>query len=124
MVGLDAWGPPHADRVKSNSTIWQELHQPWEWQKECAVPTRNVHLTEHYDEFIEAGVQSGRFSDASEVVGEGLRLLEQREEENKARLVWLRGSVQEGLDAAERGEYTSLCSPDGVRDFLHALRAK
>lgn len=88
------------------------------------MPTRNVHLTEHYDNFIEAGVQSGRFSNASEVVREGLRLLEQRQEEDKARLVWLRGAVQEGIDAAERGEYTTLPTPSAVNDFLHNLRVR
>ena len=39
------------------------------------MPTRNVNLTEHFDRFIETGVSSGRFSNASEVVREGLRLL-------------------------------------------------
>lgn len=88
------------------------------------MPTRNVHLTEHYDDFIQARVRSGRFGNASEVVREGLRLLEQREEENKARLMWLRGAIQEGIAAAERGEYTTLSSPSAVNDFLHDLRAR
>ena len=70
------------------------------------MPIRNVHLTDHFNEFIEAGVSSGRFSNASEVVREGLRLLEQREEEDKAKIEWLRGKVQEGIEAAERGDYT------------------
>lgn len=88
------------------------------------MPTRNVHLTEHFDDFIEAGVQSGRFSNASEVVREGLRMLEQREEEEKAKLAWLRGAIQEGVDAAERGEYTTLPTAGAVSDFLHGLRVK
>lgn len=41
------------------------------------MPTRNVHLTDHFDKFITAGIESGRFSNASEVVREGLRLLEE-----------------------------------------------
>ena len=52
------------------------------------MPTRNVNLTEHFDRFIETGVTSGRFGNASEVVREGLRLLEQREQEHKAELEW------------------------------------
>ena len=43
------------------------------------MPTRNVNLTDHFDNFIQARIKSGRFSNASEVVREGLRLLEQRE---------------------------------------------
>lgn len=61
---------------------------------------------------------------ASEVVREGLRMLEQREEEEKAKLAWLRGAIQEGVDAAERGEYTTLPTAGAVSDFLHGLRAK
>jgi antitoxin ParD1/3/4 len=38
------------------------------------MPTRNVNLIDHFDSFIEKRVNSGRFSNASEVVREGLRL--------------------------------------------------
>ena len=55
------------------------------------MPTRNVNLTEHFDRFIETGITSGRFSNASEVVREGLRLLEQHEQEDRAKVEWLRG---------------------------------
>jgi antitoxin ParD1/3/4 len=68
------------------------------------MPTRNVNLTEHFDRFIETGVTSGRFSNASEVVREGLRLLEQREQEDKAKLKWLRAAAKEGFDSIDRGE--------------------
>jgi antitoxin ParD1/3/4 len=68
------------------------------------MPTRNVNLTDRLERFIEAGVASGRFSDASEVVREGLRLLEQREAEDQAKLAWLRGAVQKGLDEIDRGD--------------------
>jgi antitoxin ParD1/3/4 len=78
------------------------------------MPTRNVNLTEHFDRFIEAGVTSGRFSNASEVVREGLRLLEQREKEDSAKLEWLR-AAKEGFDAADRGDYVTLRSDSGDR---------
>ena len=42
------------------------------------MPTRNINLTDHFDRFIEAEVGAGRFGNASEVVRDGLRLLEQR----------------------------------------------
>jgi antitoxin ParD1/3/4 len=57
--------------------------------------TRNINLTDHFDRFIEAGITSGRFSNASEVVREGLRLLEQREQEDQAKLEWLRSAAKE-----------------------------
>jgi Arc/MetJ-type ribon-helix-helix transcriptional regulator len=41
------------------------------------VATRNVVLTDHQEEFIEGLVSSGRYQNASEVLREGLRLIEQ-----------------------------------------------
>jgi antitoxin ParD1/3/4 len=85
------------------------------------MPTRNVNLTEHFDDFIAAGITSGRFSNASEVVREALRLLEQREQEDKARLEWLRAAAKEGFDDIERGDYVTLRSAREIDDFVHQL---
>jgi antitoxin ParD1/3/4 len=82
------------------------------------MPTRNVNLTTYLDRFIETGVTSGRFSNASEVVREGLRLLEQREKEDKAKIDWLRSAVKEGNDDIERGEYVSLKSRRDIKEFV------
>lgn len=85
------------------------------------MPTRNVNLTEHFDRFIEAGITSGRFSNASEVVREGLRLLEQREEEDKARLEWLRAAAKEGFDQLDRGDYVTLNSEEELDAFMDRI---
>jgi antitoxin ParD1/3/4 len=85
------------------------------------MPIYNVDLTEHLDRFVEAGISSGRFSDASEVVREGLRLLEQREVENQARLDWLRAAAKDGLDVIDRGEYATLRSQREIPDFIHEM---
>ncbi len=86
------------------------------------MPTRNVNLTEHFDSFIETGITSGRFSNASEVVREGLRLLEQREQEDRAKIEWLRAAAREGFDAIDRGDYVTLNSEeelDALFDQIH-----
>ena len=85
------------------------------------MPTRNVNLTDHFDRFIETGVTSGRFSNASEVVREGLRLLEQREQEEKAKLKWLRAAAKEGIDDIEHGDYTTIRSGREMKDFIRRL---
>src|ERR1700681_1619169 len=85
------------------------------------MPTRNVNLTEHFDRYIEAGITSGRFSNASEVVREGLRLLEQREQEDKAKLEWLRAAAKVGFDDIERGDYLTLRSDREIEDFIHQM---
>ena len=85
------------------------------------MPTRNVNLTEDFDSFIEAGITSGRFSNASEVVREGPRLLEQRELEDKAKIEWLRAAAKEGFDDIERGDYVTLRSGKAIDDFIDQL---
>jgi antitoxin ParD1/3/4 len=85
------------------------------------LPTRNVDLTDHLDHFVESGVASGRFSDASDVVREALRLLEQRELADKAKLDWLRASANEGFVAADRGDYTVLGDDQEITDFVREV---
>ena len=82
------------------------------------MPTRNVNLTEHFDHFIDTGIESGRFSNASEVVREGLRLLEQQELENEAKLEWLRGAAKEGFDAAESEDIVAVRSPKELDQLM------
>jgi antitoxin ParD1/3/4 len=55
----------------------------------------SVSLGNHFESFIENSIHQGRFSNASEVVRAGLRLLE--EEEGK--LANLKKAIQEGLDS-------------------------
>jgi antitoxin ParD1/3/4 len=66
------------------------------------MPQRNVNLTDHFDQFIDANIESGRFSNASEMVREGL--LEQRDREDQAKLAWLRGNATEAFASLDRGE--------------------
>jgi antitoxin ParD1/3/4 len=53
-------------------------------------------LGNHYEDFVRELVESGRYSTASEVMRDGLRLLETQEREREAKLEWLRNAVQEG----------------------------
>jgi antitoxin ParD1/3/4 len=54
------------------------------------------------------------------VVREALRLLEQRELEDQARLEWLQAAAQEGIDDFERGDYYEFHSAQDIRDFVRA----
>jgi antitoxin ParD1/3/4 len=74
--------------------------------------TRNVVLTERHEKIIEALVSSGRYQNASEVLREGLRLLEQREEEHAAKLAALRAAATAGFEAMDRGEFRDIPEED------------
>lgn len=68
------------------------------------MPTRNVNLTEMQDRFVGAAVDDGRYQNASEVVREGLRLLERRDAEDDARLTRFRALIAEADAEVARGE--------------------
>lgn len=60
------------------------------------MPT-SVALSPHFEAFVRQQVESGRFNNVSEVVRAGLRLLEEREAEQAAKLQALREAVAVGL---------------------------
>lgn len=62
------------------------------------MPT-SVALGSHFEEFVKSQVASGRYNNASEVVREGLRLLQDHEEVRRIKLDRLRADIQEGLNS-------------------------
>jgi antitoxin ParD1/3/4 len=64
----------------------------------------NVSLTDELGEFVNAKVSSGRYTSASEVVREALRLMERYEEVEAAKLQWLREAYQVGIASGDAGE--------------------
>jgi antitoxin ParD1/3/4 len=61
-------------------------------------------IGEHFEGLIQSLIESGRYSTASEVMREGLRLLEEREEHRQARLEALRAEIQKGFDSGPAEE--------------------
>lgn len=62
------------------------------------MPT-SVALGSYFEEFVKSQIASGRYNNASEVVREGLRLLQDHEEVRRIKLEVLRGEIQKGLDS-------------------------
>jgi len=93
-----------------------------QWKR--LMPTRNVVLTDHQEKLIDTLVGSGRYQNASEVLREGLRLIEQREAEDAAKLKALRKAATAGFDALDRGEFKEFDSIDDLRAYLNAISEK
>lgn len=55
----------------------------------------NLSIGPRWEKFVEEVVKDGRYGSASEVVREGLRLVEEREAKLKA----LRAAIEEGIDS-------------------------
>jgi antitoxin ParD1/3/4 len=83
----------------------------------------NISLTPELDSFIQQKVESGMYHSASEVVREGLRLLQQRDALREAQIVKLRQEIQFGFDQVERGEYTEL-TVEELPQFFEELKRK
>ncbi len=89
------------------------------------MPT-SVALTPHFESLTQQLVASGRYNNVSEVVRDGLRLLESRVQEESAKLNALRDAARQGFDAIERGEYLVLQSDQDIGSFVEqaGLKAK
>ena len=88
------------------------------------MPTRHVVLTNHQAVLVEQLVTSGRYQNASEVLREGLRLVEQREAEDAYRLEALRSAVQAGIADVEAGRFKTFDSKASLRAHLKSVTAK
>lgn len=88
------------------------------------MPTRNINLTEHFDQFVQRQVSSGRYSNASEIVREGLRLLEEQEQERQAKLKSLRQAAKQGFAEIDQGRGIVLKGKKGVGRFVAEIEAE
>jgi antitoxin ParD1/3/4 len=82
------------------------------------MPTRNVVITDHQAALIERLVASGRYQNASEVLREGLRLVQEREETDAAKLAWLRQAAAEGDADVAAGRVFEVTGWEGLRQYL------
>jgi antitoxin ParD1/3/4 len=89
--------------------------------RETAMPTRNVVLSDHQARLVEKLVSSGRYQNASEVLREGLRLIEDREAQDNARLQALREAARAGMADIDAGRFHTFESPAALSRHLTAI---
>jgi len=88
------------------------------------LPAANVVVTDHQAAMIEELVKSGRYQNASEVLREGLRLLEQRDANFQTRLIALREAAKTGWDDIEAGCSRRFKTGGELQDYLDSLIAE
>lgn len=86
------------------------------------MPTRNVNLTEHDDQFVEKQVKAGHYQNASEVLRAGLRLLEQQEHTEAEKLKVLKKLAKEGFASLDRGECLVIQGEDSLHEVIRHCR--
>lgn len=58
-------------------------------------------LGRHYEKFVRDLLESGRYSSASEIMRDGLRALEEREEMRLAKIKALKSAIQDGVASGD-----------------------
>ena len=85
------------------------------------MPTRNVVLTEYQSRFIASLVSAGRYQNASEVMREGIRLVERQEAEVGARLEAIRDAVRTGIADIAEMRFSEFDGREALRNHLAGL---
>ena len=73
--------------------------------------TMNVNLSPQLEAMVKAKVASGRYTSASEVVREALRLMEQQDQLRVLHLQQLRRDIQDGLASEEAEDW----NPEAIK---------
>ena len=76
------------------------------------MPTRNVVLTDHHEKVISELVGSGRYQNASEVLRDGLVLIEERDARELAKLKALQTAALVGFTDLDHGRYRDVSADD------------
>jgi len=84
------------------------------------MPTRNIVVTEQQQQLIQSLVESGRFQNASEVLRDGLRLVQERETMQAAKLEALRQACQVGWSDIDAGRYVDVDDSE-LDEFMASL---
>lgn len=81
----------------------------------------NVSLTPELGQFVEERVATGRYQTASEVIREGLRLLEKAERREELTLEALKAKLGRGSAQADRGE---VVDPQQALEKIETLKLR
>lgn len=91
----------------------------------------HVNLTPVLDEYVLAKVKSGRYNNASEVIREALRLMQDEEAQILAErnltlddINEIRRNVRQGFDEIERGEGKDYEGEKGLKQLLREIRTE
>jgi len=80
--------------------------------------TRNIVLTDHQEQLLGTLIKAGRYQNASEILREGLRLVEEKELQHQQKQLALRNAVAEGLQDVDEGRTIRLGVGEEITDYL------
>jgi antitoxin ParD1/3/4 len=83
--------------------------------------SRNITLTDHFEQFLEDQLRSGRFKDANEVLGAGLRLLEHQMQTDVQQLSRLKSLTEAGFRSLDSHDSISITSDEDLQTAIARL---
>lgn len=84
----------------------------------------NVSLTPTLKALVQAKVSTGLYNNASEVIREALRLMEERDKMKELKVELLKKELFLGLDSLERGEFGNLSVSEIADKVLRSHQSK
>jgi antitoxin ParD1/3/4 len=90
-------------------------------RKDERMPTRNIILTEHYNQFVAEQVHAGKQKNVSEVLRAGLRLLEEQTQTEEQKLILLRKLAGDGFRSLDQGPGLAVSSASEVRTAIATI---
>jgi len=81
----------------------------------------NVSLTPALEKYVQQQVEAQRYQTASEVIRHAIRMMQEAEAYDKARLEALRQDIQAGIDQLDRGEYIEIRNEKDSRALLNRI---
>ncbi len=84
----------------------------------------NVSLTPELEKLVNDKVKSGRYNSASEVIREGLRLLQDHDELKRIRLDELRREIMLGVDQIRNGQSITLRTREDFENFAADIKRR
>ena len=85
------------------------------------MPTRNVVITQHQADMIDELVEDGVYQNASEVLREGLRLVQKDREAHAAKIEALRAAAEAGLADIAAGRFITFDDDQSIKDHFDRL---
>lgn len=84
----------------------------------------NISLTQELESYVQQKVQSGNYHSASEVIREGLRLLQEQDAMKETRLAALREEIMIGVEAIREGRYTICRNSEELDQLFAGIKAE
>ena len=109
----------------SQPVAFDTCHIPHEnSQLHLSHATMNISLPRRLERIVEAKIESGLYHDASEVVGEALRLLDKHDQVHRLQLKQMREAVRVGERQAARGEFAKRSIDQIIADNEQAAKRR